>query len=105
MSLSTTSLPPVTPIRFRTSAAEAARAMRDANTTAASISYFVVMMDYGRDGCEAVVDPEITRREVVSRIVSGEYRDIVFIHAIEGGAVTDVTLELQMEASHLAEAA
>lgn len=30
--------------------------------------YFAVMIDYGRGGREAVVDPEITRREVVSRI-------------------------------------
>jgi hypothetical protein len=34
----------------------------------ASMPYFAVMIDYGRGGREAVVDPEITRREVVSRI-------------------------------------
>jgi hypothetical protein len=28
------------------------------------MQYFVVMIDYGRRGREAVVDPEITRREV-----------------------------------------
>jgi hypothetical protein len=38
----------------------------------AAMQYFVVMIDYGRRGREAIVDPEITRREVVSRIVSGE---------------------------------
>jgi len=37
------------------------------------MQYFVVMIDYGRRGREAVVDPEITRREVVSRVASGEY--------------------------------
>lgn len=68
-------------------------------------SYFVVMIDYARGGCEAIVDPEITRREVIARIVSGEYRDIRFIHEIADGNVVDVTLELQMEASQMAEAA
>ena len=31
------------------------------------MQYLVVMIDYGRRGREAIVDPEITRREVVSR--------------------------------------
>ena len=46
------------------------------------MQYFVVMIDYGRRGREAIVDPEITRREVISRIVSGEYSNISFIHEI-----------------------
>lgn len=97
-------------IRFTTirpTAADVARSMRDANQAAAvSHSYFVVMQDFGRKGWAAAeVDPEITRREVVSRIVSGEYREIVFIHHIDGRDVTDVTLELQLEASVMAEAA
>ena len=46
------------------------------------MQYFVVMIDYGRRGREAIVDPEITRREVISRIVSGEYKNISFIHEI-----------------------
>ena len=63
-----------------------------------SHSYFVVMCDYGRRGLEAIVDPEITRREVVSRIVSGEYRDISFIHWIHDGICEDVTEEISREA-------
>jgi hypothetical protein len=31
------------------------------------MQYFVVMIDYGRRGREAIVDPEVTRREVISR--------------------------------------
>ena len=46
------------------------------------MQYFVVMIDYGRRGREAIVDPEITRREVVSRIASGEYKNISFIHEV-----------------------
>jgi hypothetical protein len=63
------------------------------------MQYFVVMIDYGRRGREAVVDPEITRREVVSRIVSGEYSNISFIHEIEGCSVADVTEEILTEAA------
>ncbi|MHC2576933.1 hypothetical protein ACVI1J_001348 [Bradyrhizobium diazoefficiens] len=55
------------------------------------MQYFVVMIDYGRRGREAVVDPEITRREVISRVASGEYRNISFIHEIAENSVEDVT--------------
>jgi hypothetical protein len=53
------------------------------------MQYFVVMIDYGRRGREAIVDPEITRREVISRIATGEYSNISFIHEIEGNSVED----------------
>ena len=63
------------------------------------MQYFVVMIDYGRRGREAIVDPEITRREVVSRIVSGEYKNISFIHEIADSSVDDITAELLAEAA------
>jgi hypothetical protein len=63
------------------------------------MQYFVVMIDYGRRGREAVVDPEITRREVVARITSGEYRNISFIHEIADSAVEDITAEILAEAA------
>jgi hypothetical protein len=63
------------------------------------MQYFVVMIDYGRRGREAIVDPEITRREVISRISSGEYGNISFIHEIEGSAVDDVTADILAEAA------
>jgi hypothetical protein len=62
------------------------------------MQYFVVMIDYGRRGREAVVDPEITRREVVSRVASGEYRNICFIHEIRGSSVEDVTEDILNQA-------
>ena len=34
------------------------------------MQYFVVMIDYGRRGREAIVDPEITRRGVIARVAS-----------------------------------
>lgn len=63
------------------------------------MTYFVVAIDYGRKGIEAIVDPEITRREVVSRIKSGEYKNVAFIHHITMNDIPqDVTLELLTEA-------
>lgn len=66
-------------------------------------SYFVVAIDYGRKGREAVVDPEITRANVIDRIRSREYSPIAFIHEIAVdengcGTSTDVTNELLAEA-------
>ena len=63
------------------------------------MQYFVVMIDYGRQGREAVVDPEITRREVISRVASGEYRNICFIHEIVDASVDDVTEAILTEAA------
>jgi hypothetical protein len=68
-------------------------------------SYFVVMVDYGKRGQEAIVDPEVTRREVIARLVSGEYGHVNFIHHIEDGLVEDVTNELFDEAEVIARAA
>ena len=63
------------------------------------MQYFVVMIDYGRRGREAIVDPEITRREVISRIVSGEYKNISFIHEIAESSVEDITADILSEAA------
>jgi hypothetical protein len=60
------------------------------------MQYFVVMIDYGRRGREAIVDPEITRREVISRIALGEYRNISFIADC---SVEDITAEILSEAA------
>lgn len=63
------------------------------------MQYFVVMIDYGRRGREAVVDPEMTRREVVARVASGEYGNICFIHEIAEAAVQDITDDILAEAA------
>jgi hypothetical protein len=63
------------------------------------MQYFVVMIDYGRRGREAIVDPEITRREVISRVASGEYQNISFIHEIVDAAVDDITADILAEAA------
>ena len=69
------------------------------------MNYFVVCIDYGKRGREAIVDPEITRRGVVSRIRSGEYRNIAFIHEIRDGSCEDVTAEITAEAEAALQAA
>ena len=63
------------------------------------MQYFVVMIDYGRRGREAIVDPEITRREVIARVASGEYSNISFIHEIAESSVDDITAEILAEAT------
>ncbi len=67
------------------------------------MQYFVVMIDYGRRGREAIVDPEVTRREVIARVASGEYKNkyknISFIHEIADSAVGDITAEILAEAA------
>ena len=63
------------------------------------MQYFVVMIDYGRRGREAIVDPEITRREVISRVASGEYNNISFIHEIANFAVEDIIADILAEAA------
>jgi hypothetical protein len=63
------------------------------------MQYFVVMIDYGRRGREAVVDPEMTRRDVIARVASGEYANISFIHEIVESSVEDVTSDILAEAA------
>jgi hypothetical protein len=63
------------------------------------MQYFIVMIDHGRRGREAVVDPEMTRRDVVARVASGEYTNISFIHEVVDRAVDDVTEEILAEAA------
>jgi hypothetical protein len=41
----------------------------------------------------------VTRREVVSRVVSGEYKNISFIHEIVDATVEDITAEILSEAA------
>jgi hypothetical protein len=68
------------------------------STKPTSHSYYVVMEDFGQRGLEAIVTPETTRRAVVNFIKGGNYRDIVFIHHVDGLYIEDVTEELIDEA-------
>lgn len=65
-----------------------------------STSYYVVMRDFGLIGIEAIVDPLLTRSDVIERIKSHEYDRIVSIHYIDTDSmtVTDVKAELMAAA-------
>jgi hypothetical protein len=65
------------------------------------MSYYVVMVDYGRNGREAVVDPEMTRRGALDlvREVLGDGNKVSFVHHITMNDLPqDVTDELVNEA-------
>jgi hypothetical protein len=64
----------------------------------ACMQYFVVMIDYGRRGREAIVNPETTRRDF-SRIAPGDYKNISFIHEIADHSVEDITAEILADAA------
>lgn len=66
-----------------------------------SLTYFVICVDYGRKGREAVVDPEMTFRGAVDKVreLIGDGKEITFAHEITyhaGGShhVSDVKDEL-----------
>lgn len=63
-----------------------------------SRSYFVVMRDFGALGHEAIVDPNLSRSDIVNLICSGEYDNVVFVHHINAGIAFDLTDELMAEA-------
>jgi hypothetical protein len=56
------------------------------------------MCDYGDDGLEAIVDLALTRSQIVARIKSREFDNIVQIDHIHNDMVTDVTKDLIDEA-------
>jgi hypothetical protein len=60
------------------------------------------MQDFDDLGLEGIAHPELTRRDIVSRLASGEYKHVVFIHRVEDGLVEDVTDSLFDEAEVLA---
>jgi hypothetical protein len=70
--------------------------------TRTSHSYYVVMIDYGARGLEAVVHPEDTRRAVIEQLATGESKHVVFIHHVDGMYIYDCTDELFEEAEKLA---
>ncbi|MET4210493.1 hypothetical protein [Bradyrhizobium sp. LA2.1] len=73
-----------------------------------NIRYFVICADYGRDGREAVVDPEMTFRGALEKVreIIGDGNEIAFAHEVTyyiGGShhVSDVKDELINRANDL----
>lgn len=67
------------------------------------LSYFVICVDYGRKGREAIVDPEMTFRGAVEKVreIIGDGHEIAFIHHIQGSLISDVTEEMVETANQL----
>lgn len=67
------------------------------------MQYFVVCIDYGRRGLEAIVDPEMTRRGTIEFVRErlGDEKEIAFVHHIHDGVCEDVTAEIVAEASQM----
>lgn len=64
-------------------------------------TYYVVLCSYGKRGHEAIVDPELTRRDIVARIANHDFAhdQVVAVHEIrEDGFWSDVTDEIMAEA-------
>jgi hypothetical protein len=71
------------------------------------MTYFVICIDYGRKGREAIVDPEMTFRGAVDKVreVLGDGHEIAFAHEVTfmNGShhVSDVREELINRANDL----
>lgn len=72
-----------------------------------SFTYFVICVDYGRQGREAIVDPEMTFRGAVEKVreLIGDGKEITFAHEVTfmNGShhVSDVKDELINRANDL----
>lgn len=57
------------------------------------VSYYVVMIDFGRIGREAIVDPEMTLRGAVEAVETamGDGHSVLFVHHIHDGVTEDIS--------------
>lgn len=68
-----------------------------AQTAERSFEYFVICVDYGKIGREAIVDPEMTRLGAIAKVreILGDGNEITFAHRITmNDAPEDVLAEL-----------
>lgn len=65
-------------------------------------SYFVVMIDYGKIGREAAVNPEMTRRGAVDRVreAMGDGHSVPYVHHIHDGVCEDISEDVFTEVMH-----
>jgi hypothetical protein len=81
------------------------------------MQFYILMVDYPRRvfedhifpaGREAIVNPELTRRDIVDQardIISEGRNSIAFVKQVDGNFICDVTQEIVAEASQMVEAA
>lgn len=73
------------------------------------MQFFILMIDYGKGparpmGLEAVCNPELTRREIVSQvadIMAGDRNAVAFVKFVDGNYIEDVTAEIVADAEVL----
>lgn len=65
-----------------------------------ALSYFTVFQNFGHAGLEGISHPEMTRRNVVDAVRTGEWSNLYAIHFVdmETGFVEDVTEAIKQEA-------
>jgi hypothetical protein len=66
-----------------------------------SHSFYVLMIDYGKKGLEAIVSPEQTRRSIIEEvrgIISEGRNSVAFVKFVDGNWICDVTDEIMSEA-------
>jgi hypothetical protein len=62
--------------------------------TRISHSFYVLMIDYGKKGLEAVVSPEQTRRSIIEEvrgIISEGRNSVAFVKFVDGNYIEDCT--------------
>lgn len=70
------------------------------------MQFYILMVDYGKGpqrpmGFEAVVQPELTRRQIIeqARDFLARGRNVAFIKFVDGNFIEDQTAELMAEAA------
>lgn len=71
------------------------------------MQFFILMVDFGKGpqrpmGLEAVVQPELTRRDIVEQardIIKKGRHEIAFVKFVDGNFIDDCTAEIVAEAS------
>lgn len=65
------------------------------------MQFYILMVDYGRKGLEAVVNPDLSRRQIVEQfrdlLIEGR-NAISFVKFVDGNYICDITADIASEA-------
>lgn len=73
------------------------------------MQFYILMIDYGQDtskvhGLEAVVKPELTRRQIVEwakEVLEEDRNGVAFVKFVDGNFIEDITADIIWEAQAL----